>query len=139
MGSGANTTKRLFSRYAFRDFKLSAVKYESAGMGITDLDCELKFTIGQDRISIDVVKNEAETVLLYYRCLTAMENQQRRNAHLYEMAKDSFKKIEFKLDGAIPISEASMALTESIFQRTEAIESRYNPTSYGDVFEAFIR
>lgn len=138
IGETANSNKRLVSRFPYKTHPISDVEYETAGMGMTDRDCELKFRAGTAlHVSIDVVKAEITHVIHYFRVLNALAVAQTRNHNLYGLAKESFKKLEFKIEGNLDPS-VSEALTETFFKRAEMAEARYNPESYEGVFRQFI-
>eukprot|EP01032_Pedospumella_encystans_P003924 gene3924-4640_t len=53
-GETAGGMKRITYRVDFQGYPLSNVMFESGGMGLTDQDCELKFTIANQNVSIDI-------------------------------------------------------------------------------------
>jgi hypothetical protein len=137
IGESATSAKRLVSRYAYKTHPISMVEYETAGMGMTDKDCELKFVCGSNYHSVDVIKTEVALVIGYFKVLNALAVAQVRNQNLYELAKESFKKLEFKIEGSVDPAVAE-ALTESFFIRAQRTETTYNPDSYESLFRQFI-
>jgi len=134
IGETAASSKRLITRYEYSDYDLSEVKYETGGMGVTDLDCELKFKIGGGVVSIDVSKSDAEMLKLYYKALCVVSIAQARNARLMALSNQSFQKM------TVNFSEQSVGLyfSQLHFVRCEETSRRYSPESYCDAFRSVL-
>ena len=85
-GSSATSPKRLVTRYEYNSHPISGVQFETFGLGVTDRDCEIKFIIGNEHISIDVWKQEIETAKLYYKTLVELEHAVSKNIRLSGIA-----------------------------------------------------
>ena len=129
-GDAAAGRKRTVYRWDFYDYQISDVMFETPGTGMTDLDCELKFNIGRQDISIDIKKNESEPAALVYRILIALQRAQLLNAQKYKLAESALLRNTFTeaKQGNPPktIVDDMMAI--------DAIYERFRPTSYMDVF-----
>lgn len=66
-GTSAVSKKRLVKRYDYYRTTITDVKIETAGT--IDLDCEIKFTIGDEEVSIDVNKSQIEQLKDLYKSL----------------------------------------------------------------------
>ena len=64
-GTSAVSKKRLVKRFDYYRHKISHVMIETAGT--VDLDCELKFMIGNEEFSIDVDRNQLEQLKDIYK------------------------------------------------------------------------
>ena len=61
---------------------ITTVSFETAGMSVTDQDCELKFTVGQMTFSIDIAKEQQLQAIKIYRLITRLCQTQQQNARL---------------------------------------------------------
>jgi hypothetical protein len=125
-GEAAVGTKRMIERYEYAEHPVSGVHFETAGMGVTDLDCELKFTIGNRFYSVDCKKQEAANAAAVFRCLVDLSNAQTRNAKMMRLAETAFARNKI-------VGENSAA---DDFAALEAALAKYNPQSYKQVLEA---
>jgi hypothetical protein len=134
-GSSGASTKRLVSRFEYNQYDIVNVGFETAGFGLTDLDCELKFQIGGQNVSIDIEKRQTEIAVHYYRCLTDLARTQHHNAfRLKTLLSTSIQRAP-KLtitDGGLESKLA--ALSADCIQFTEAALIKYKPESYKEVF-----
>jgi hypothetical protein len=124
-GTSSTISRRLVKRYDYFDHRISNVVFETAGLGISDRDVELKFTIGSEYISIDVWKKQAETLVKYYKVLVALSHQQRKNATMLELSKIAIPKTSH---GDI---KESIAWAEQVYEKNI-------PSNYGFVFEQLL-
>jgi len=138
-GASAASTKRLISRLEYQFHPITAVQFETAGMGITDLDCEIKFTIANSSISIDIQKKETDMAKAYYRCLVALSATMKSNAQLHELMRT--EKDAIKISISVPESNVATVMNTAhteMIALAEAIERRCNPASYRQIFERFL-
>jgi len=124
--------KKLTYRFDYFIHHISNVMFETAGMGVTDKDCELKFTIGGQGVSIDIRKSEQETGILYYRALTALANAQAREAQQLNMFNQINAKITLSASEQKTVHDQTMA-------NAQAALDHFAPLSYAQVLQAYIR
>jgi hypothetical protein len=124
-GESAASTRRLVVRYSYYQNHFSQIRYESAGMGVTDRDVELKFVIGSTPVSIDIWKKEAETVIFYYKVLSAISSVQAKNSTMVQLAKEALPKT-----GGDVMQSIAWA---------ETICNRFIPDNYGFIFTSFFK
>jgi hypothetical protein len=95
-GHTAGGMKRLIVRFDFHTWPITNVYFETSGVGLTDQDCELKFSIGGQNLSIDIRKQDLETGILYYRTLSAVAIAQSRAGKQLALYS-GVKKVRYKL------------------------------------------
>jgi hypothetical protein len=122
-GENATTTRRMMQRFDYFEHKIQNVLYETAGMGMTDRDVELKFQVGTKAVSIDIWKNEAQIAIKYYKSLVTLAHHQARNQTLLDLAKTA-------LNGVKSTEQASNA-----FLWADHCLKNYVPVSYDFVFQ----
>lgn len=139
-GASAVGTKRLVVRADFHQHRLTNVMFESAGMGVTDQDCELKFSIGGSAVSVDIRKSEMETAVLYYRTLTALSIAQANQAASTAMFKDMSKHITFQFtsSNAATVDESLRTAFSTTLANNEQALQLMAPTSYKHIFEQYL-
>ncbi|GLC90154.1 PH domain-containing protein [Lysinibacillus piscis] len=86
-GESAMSKKRLLRRYDYSLYSISDVFLETAGT--IDLDVEIKFTIGNVALSIDIHKRFLDEIKDLYKALHAISYEQTHNAYKLEMAERS--------------------------------------------------
>lgn len=86
-GENALSKKRLLRRYDYAYHTISNVALETAGT--IDLDVEIKFTIGNESLSIDIHKKFIDEIKDLYKALHAISVEQKENAYKLSMAKES--------------------------------------------------
>lgn len=86
-GTSALSKKRLLRRYDYAYNTISEVLLETAGT--IDLDVEIKFTIGNVALSLDIHKKFVEEIKDLYKALHSISTIQRENAYKLSVAKDS--------------------------------------------------
>ncbi|KAI8897451.1 hypothetical protein BC833DRAFT_593821 [Globomyces pollinis-pini] len=128
-GVSATTTRRLIQRYNYSSYIISNVRFETAGMGMTDRDVELKFNLNGSNVSIDIWKKEIETAKFYYKALVGLAKVQGHNHHIMELAKQTMSSFRLPQENPNPLAAIEFA---------EALDSRYNPSSYREVFEQYL-
>lgn len=139
IGDGAMGTKRMVSRLDFVSSAITNVHFESAGMGVTDQDCELKFAISGLPISIDIRKSEIETAILYFRTLCALSAAQANSTRALTMFRD-FNKITFQINAtsADAVGGALNTAYATNLANSQAAMELMQPTSYRAVFEQYL-
>jgi hypothetical protein len=139
-GNTSGGTKRIIVRMEYEKYGISDVMFESAGMGLTDQDCELKFAIGGHAVSMDIRKPDAETGVLYYRTLCALAAAQARNHSTLALFKELNGKVKFHITegSAATVGEALQA-THTVNQATaQATLEALAPLSYKHVFQQYL-
>ncbi|TYZ68813.1 hypothetical protein PybrP1_011660 [[Pythium] brassicae (nom. inval.)] len=123
-GENATTTRKLVARYEFREHQLSHVQFETTGR--VDRDCEIKFQIGDEVISIDIERKEEELVKAHYKALVALAREQHDRRRAWDNAKrgldkaaDALKLKDASDDAASLTAQASSTLKwlEDDFER----------------------
>ena len=125
-GDSAASARRLVTRYSYYDHLITNVQFETAGMGVTDRDVELKFSVNQERVSIDIWKKEVDVARVYYKALSAVSSVQKKNANMVGLAKEALPKM------------GTGDVMQSIAW-AEAISNKFFPSNYGFVFSSFIQ
>ncbi|MEG0258380.1 MAG: PH domain-containing protein [Lysinibacillus sp.] len=86
-GANAMSKKRLLRRYDFAFHTVADVFLETAGT--IDLDVEIKFTIGNVPLSIDIHKRFLNEIKDLYKALHAISYEQKQNAYKLGVAEKS--------------------------------------------------
>ncbi|KPN97688.1 PH domain-containing protein [Lysinibacillus sp. ZYM-1] len=86
-GESAMSKKRLLRRYDYSLYAITDVFLETAGT--IDLDVEIKFTIGNSPLSIDIHKRFIDDIKDLYKALHAISYEQKNNAYKLEVAEKS--------------------------------------------------
>ncbi len=94
------------------------------GMGMTDLACEVKFSIGAEQFSIDVAKAEVETAKTYYQALIALSLAQAKNERILRQTMGMFSKLI--------VQDVSQLATFPLIAAD--LVDKYQPESYNEVF-----
>lgn len=89
-GDSAVSSKRNLKRYDYFSHEISNVSIETAGT--IDLDIELKFTMGNRQLSIDVNKKYSTEVADIYKALLAISMIQQDNARLRSYGDESLQR-----------------------------------------------
>eukprot|EP01032_Pedospumella_encystans_P027955 gene27955-31577_t len=131
-GESTMGQKKLTYRFDYFIHHISNVMFETAGMGVTDKDCELKFTIGGQGVSIDIRKSEQETGILYYRALTALANAQARETQQMNL----FNQINSKI--TLSATELTAVHNQTVANAQAAL-NQFAPTSYAQVLQVYIK
>ncbi len=139
-GTSAISKKRLVKRYDYYKNQFSNVAIETAGT--VDLDCELKFVIGDTSFSIDVDKNEIENLKDIYKTLIKV-------GHITESNKVMLGKSEQTLQMAASacgsqklengdLAEVFKGINEYAFEWIKASRDEYIQKDFTDVFKNYI-
>ncbi|WP_391204754.1 PH domain-containing protein [Psychrobacillus sp. L4] len=86
-GKNAISKKRMLRRYDYVYHPITEVALETAGT--IDLDVEIKFTIGNIPLSIDIHKKFATEIKDLYKVIHAISMEMKENAKKYEIAQSS--------------------------------------------------
>jgi len=128
-GQSASNTRRFIDRFEYYEGGITNVCFETAGIGMTDRDVELKFNVGGHQVSIDIWKKEVDVAKEYYKKLLKLSHAQAKNQALMASAQNAFHKLTLNL------TSDPNALAQTIKSFTESLHSAYHPHSYRSVFE----
>ncbi|WP_124726812.1 PH domain-containing protein [Staphylospora marina] len=139
-GTSATNKKRTLRRWAYDIHPVTKVSLETAGN--LDMDVEIKFHIGTNAYSIDVRKDQINELKDLYKALLKIEEIQRDNKVLLELAQQSLDVASGTLR-TIRNSEESLVgqfkeLNEAAFSWLVEARNRYSVKDFGHVFELFI-
>lgn len=81
----ATTTCKLITRFEFKTNIVSCAELETAGR--VDRNCELRFHIGSEEISIAIAKAEASAACEYFKVLVLLGRAQEKSEREWEMAQ----------------------------------------------------
>ncbi|KAI9321959.1 hypothetical protein BDR26DRAFT_904505 [Obelidium mucronatum] len=152
-GENAISTRRFIDRIEYTESIISNVCFETAGMGLTDRDVELKFQIGGHHISIDIWKNEIEGAKLFYKALLVLSHLQAKNKELLKLSLDALPrflpgKSEGVASGVTQYGEgiakeqldqaAGFSYARTVIATAQYLQSQLIPRSYRDVFEQYL-
>ena len=132
-GPAAAGTKRTIIRLDWARCELGSVGFETAGIGATDLDCEVKFIIGGHQMSIDVAKAQQLEAIKIYRLLTKLCMVQQENVRLLNFTS-KLPAIHVHLSDG---SDAGTAMTSAVSQYVNEMVAKFDPVSYKAVFDDY--
>lgn len=130
-GESAANTRRLTTRYSWSSYLVSDVLFETAGIGITDRDCELKFSTNGHAHSIDIWKNETEQAKQVYKCIVVLSKAMSKNATLMALASEALVGNR----NPAPMNDQGFVS----MQWAEAVYAKYKVTDYEHVFTGFVK
>jgi hypothetical protein len=137
-GDSAVSSKRSIRRYPWSTSPVRDVAIETAGT--IDLDVELKFTVGNMQLSIDVRRNFIEQLKDIYKALTSIGQQQARDVLAREHALHATTALGamYKLNTGDPdaVSRQYVALLDGL---NAAVLDRHTTRDFGSVFEKYIK
>ncbi|WP_418223165.1 PH domain-containing protein [Clostridium isatidis] len=139
-GTSAVSKKRLVTRYDYYKNPIRNVSIETAGT--IDLDCEIKFTIGEKAFSIDVDKNQIEQLKDLYKALV-------RIGYIIEENEIMLKKSEESLSIAAnacksgkivegDAAEVFKKINEYAFNWTKINRENYIKKDFSEIFKNYI-
>lgn len=139
-GANALSKKRMLRRYDYEHHTIDNVLLETAGT--IDLDVEIKFTISNVPLSIDIHKKFLAEIKDLYKALHAISLEQKSNEFKLDSAKQSLTLAASAL-GRVGNNEVSPATSfENItkFSHNWMLEQKntYVKKDFGDVFEKYI-
>jgi hypothetical protein len=126
-GEAAAGKKRTVLRFDYAEDIVDNVTFETAGMSVTDQDCEIKFKIGVQPVSIDIKKAETDQAIMAYRVIVELSRVQGRCRKKLRIATENLQK------GLPPNLDASTGAHQ--IQLVHSLIETLNPMSYKDVFE----
>ena len=139
-GQSAMSKKRLLRRYDYAYYPITDVALETAGT--IDLDVEIKFTIGNIPLSIDIHKKFAADIKDLYKVIQAISIEMKENAKKYEITQSSLNYAAQSI-GKIESHEVTPAGSFEAITRfaTDWMleqKKRYEKKDYADLFELYI-
>ncbi|CAM2010982.1 PH domain-containing protein [Acanthopleuribacter pedis] len=138
-GDSALSKKRALKRYSFHDYTIAKVWLETAGT--VDLDVELKFSIGGEHFSIDIIKSQIDQVKDLYKALYRIASIQETNRDMHAFAEESLNTtlgtVKSGFGDSLKIETVS-ALNEYAFAWKKKAYTEYKRKDFGDVFEKYI-
>ncbi|MFF5994118.1 PH domain-containing protein [Lysinibacillus sp. KU-BSD001] len=139
-GANAISKKRMLRRYDYEHSTIDNVLLETAGT--IDLDVEIKFTIGNTSLSIDIHKKFLNEIKDLYKALHAISLEQQSNAYKLEAAKQSLTLASSALGriGNDDVSPATSFEDITKFAHSWLLQNKkaYVKKDFGDVFEKYI-
>lgn len=139
-GANAISKKRLLRRYDYEHATIESVLLETAGT--IDLDVEIKFTIGDIPMSIDIHKKFLNEIKDLYKALHAISLEQKSNTYKFDSAKQSLSLAASAL-GRVGNNEVTPAssfedITKFSHEWLLQQKKQYVKKDYADVFERYI-
>ncbi|WP_042470546.1 PH domain-containing protein [Bacillus ndiopicus] len=139
-GANAISKKRMLRRYDYEHATVESVLLETAGT--IDLDVEIKFTIADIPMSIDIHKKFLTEIKDLYKALHAISLEQKSNTYKYDAAKQSLTLAANAL-GRVGNNEVTPAssfegITKFSHDWLLQQKAQYVKKDYSDVFERYI-
>lgn len=139
-GTSAMSKKRTVKRYDYYRFPITNVTIETAGT--IDLDCEIKFNIGDLFFSIDVDKNQIEQLKDLYKSLIKINQTIASNSLMASKAKESLN-VASSITTSVKMHEGNLAqdfinINEYCFKWFENVYNTYTVKDFTDVFTNYI-
>ncbi|WP_026560623.1 PH domain-containing protein [Bacillus sp. J37] len=139
-GNSAASSKRTLKRYPYSQHKISGVMLETAGK--LDMDVEIKFHIGSEKIDIDVRKDQIEQLKDLYKALLQISEITYENAITLDFASQSLDKAVSVLQNARTddnnLADTYKGLTDFSFQWLTSAREKYHEKDFGAIFEKYI-
>ncbi|TYZ67248.1 hypothetical protein PybrP1_006026 [[Pythium] brassicae (nom. inval.)] len=138
-GENATTTRKLVSRFDYREHQLSHVQFETTGR--VDRDCEIKFQIGEYWMSIDVARKEEELVKTHYKALVVLAREQRGRRRNWDLCQSALNNSSDALRLNALDAPSSQTLTEHAEGTLGWLQSdfdRLNPRNYHSAIQAAV-
>lgn len=136
-GESAVSSKRSIRRYPWGSHHVHGVMIETAGT--IDLDIELKFSIGDVKLSIDVRKNFIEQLKDIYKALTSIGHIQGKEASARQHALHCSTVVGsmYRMNAGDPESVVRQyhAMLDAL---NTAVIERYTTRDFGATFEKYI-
>lgn len=141
-GDSAVSKKRTLRRYDYKYNTIRNVSLETAGT--IDLDVEIKFTIGNVALSIDINKNFAEKIKDLYKSLIEIERIMIENDRHSKYALESLDYATRSLSAAAhgqtnSPADSFKSIAEFTSQWLKETSKNYAPADYGHVFDLFLK
>lgn len=139
-GEKASSSKRTLRRFPYSQYNISNVLLETAGT--IDMDIEIKFTLGNTPINIDVHKDEIDKLKDLYKALLYIAEKTHENSIILDKAEQSLDKAATILHNShtseTNTADQYKALTEFSFDWFKSVREQYHEKDYGKVFEKYI-
>lgn len=139
-GTSALSKKRLLRRYDYAYNQINDVLLETAGT--IDLDVEIKFTIGNVALSLDIHKKFVEEIKDLYKALHAISLAQRENAYKLSVAKESLTLASSSLgrvgNNTVQPSASFKEITQFANEWLLDSKEKFVKEDFGNVFELYI-
>lgn len=139
-GANALSKKRLLRRYDYEYFTVDNVLLETAGT--IDLDVEIKFSIGNVPLSIDIHKKFLTEIKDLYKALHAISLEQKANAYKLSAAREALTFASSALGRGGNANVAPATSFEDITRFAagwlEVNKQEYVRKDFGGVFEMYI-
>ena len=139
-GTSAVSKKRLVTRYDYDKNTIRDVAIETAGT--IDLDCEIKFVIGETGFSIDVDRNQIEQLKDLYKSLIRISHIIDENDIMLSKSEETLK-IAASACAPSKVVEGNAAeifknINEYAFNWTRISRENYIKKDFTDVFKNYI-
>lgn len=132
--------KRFVARYDYYRNTIENVSIETAGT--TDLDCEIKFTIGDNTFSIDVDRDQAEKLKDLYKALIRLSQIVDENNAMLDKSEETLKIAATACSsskvGEGNIGEIFKSINEYAFNWIKLTRETYIKKDFTDVFKNYI-
>ncbi|WP_175640666.1 PH domain-containing protein [Metabacillus schmidteae] len=139
-GTSAASSKRTLKRYPYSQHKISGVMLETAGK--LDMDVEIKFHIGNEKIDIDVRKDQIEQLKDLYKALLQISEITYENGIILDFASQSLDKAVSVLQNARTddnnLAATYKGITDFGFQWLTSAREKYHEKDFGAIFEKYI-
>lgn len=139
-GASAVSKKRVVKRYDYYKNYISDVTIETAGT--IDLDCELKFKVNETYFSIDVDKNEIESLKDIYKALIKIQQITEKNRIMLEKSEETLK-VASEACGSSKMENCNLAemfkeINEYSYQWIENSREKHIRKDFTDIFKKYI-
>ena len=148
-GESALSSKRLVQRYNYHTCEFRDVRIETAGT--VDLDCEIKFVLGNKGFSLDVNRKQLTPLIALYKVLIAISSIQAKGNTMFELAKLALDRTSSSMskhannhtnDAVAPMPNThGVNLVSSSNEVLQWLSHQYemnNPTNFGPIFAKYI-
>lgn len=123
-GASAVSKKRTMKRYLYKNYTISQVRIETAGT--IDLDAELKFNVGGQKISIDIAKKEIDKIRDIYKALFMVAEACKKIEDNMESLKHAHEAINKMFVLRELPDQVVVNLPDMINQTAHQVEIHYN-------------
>lgn len=139
-GKSALEKKRLVKRYEYKENQVSEVMIETAGT--IDLDIELKFTLKEEKFSIDVDKNQLQQLKPLYKALVEIGRLQEHNNTLFQDGYNGLERANNDLSRNMiqgDIVDILEKLTNFNLDWMEALRKEYQIRDFSAAYEKYMK
>ena len=138
-GANAMSKKRMLRRYDYEFNRIDNVLLETAGT--IDLDVEIKFTINNEPISIDIHKKYLTEIKDLYKALIEISHEQKQNTYKLQSANESLQLASQALNRNSSVTSSSEVfeqVTKFSFDWLISSKDQYAKKDFGSTFELYI-